>query len=616
MSAARRFELVEGTSKKFWSVTVEGTAVVTHYGRIGTAGQSTTKDESSSASAEKLAAKLVAEKTKKGYVEVSSGGASPKKAAKKVADAKAGATAAPGPTDAEAAPATFGKRIAAIAATAKAAGVVLPKGADEKAIAKVEKVLGVALPAEARAFYLTHDGGPEGALVLGSRLGLRSLAAIESEWKAWEEASEDFDDEDVEAARGVRKKWWSRGWIPVTYDFGGNHCAIDTTPTKAGKVGQIIEVWHDDGARTLESPDFLTWLEAQTWTPSAAPEVEHGAKGGGPKGAASAAAAEGPRKATDAGPKPTDAGGPDPQVDDAVARALTLGRKGAKEAKDEAAEILDELAPFRPFRSVQRIYPKRLRDELTTSQAKFLEALVELGIERNGVGDGLFDDASHLARFMGRAPAGPSDATIQVDGRHVPLWWAASAVGSGHASSDSVLAAWRKLPAKEGLAAYAEIAAGKAYDVLEARLVSDKPAMGYHCDRYGEAHQKLYRERLVTLLADVSLAFGAEGEAAARALVKSLPAPPKKSATHFVVKGRNIVPAPGAGQALVALLSAVQHAAARKAVVDEAFDAALAHLWARIAHDHFLAPKLVQAIAKGLPKPRAEAFKKAVAEPS
>jgi hypothetical protein len=37
------------------------------------------------------------------------------------------------------------------------------------------------------------------------------------------------------------------------------------------------------------------------------------------------------------------------------------------------------------------------------------------------------------------------------------------------------------------------------------------------------------------------------------------------------------------------------------------------HLCVRISTSKFVAPKLVQAIAKGLPKPRAEAFKKAAA---
>jgi len=66
--AKRRFELVEGTSSKFWEIAVDGASYTTTYGRIGTSGQSTTKTASSPEKAQAEADKLVTEKTKKGYV--------------------------------------------------------------------------------------------------------------------------------------------------------------------------------------------------------------------------------------------------------------------------------------------------------------------------------------------------------------------------------------------------------------------------------------------------------------------------------------------------------------------------------------------------------------------
>src|SRR5258708_2771146 len=71
---ARHFELVEGTSSKFWEIALEGTSVITRYGRIGADGQSTTKELDSKAEAFKEYDKLVAEKTKKGYEEKGGGG--------------------------------------------------------------------------------------------------------------------------------------------------------------------------------------------------------------------------------------------------------------------------------------------------------------------------------------------------------------------------------------------------------------------------------------------------------------------------------------------------------------------------------------------------------------
>jgi DNA ligase-1 len=65
----RHFEYVEGTSNKFWEVWVEGVNLYTHYGRIGSKGQTTIKNYPDEAAAQRAADKLIAEKTGKGYIE-------------------------------------------------------------------------------------------------------------------------------------------------------------------------------------------------------------------------------------------------------------------------------------------------------------------------------------------------------------------------------------------------------------------------------------------------------------------------------------------------------------------------------------------------------------------
>lgn len=65
----RRFEFVGGTSAKFWECVVVGNQVTVRYGRLGTDGQTQTKDFSSPESAQKHADGLVSSKLKKGYVE-------------------------------------------------------------------------------------------------------------------------------------------------------------------------------------------------------------------------------------------------------------------------------------------------------------------------------------------------------------------------------------------------------------------------------------------------------------------------------------------------------------------------------------------------------------------
>jgi uncharacterized protein (TIGR02996 family) len=63
----RRYEFVEGSSKKFWEIELEGESFTTRWGRIGSEGQEKTQDFESAAEARKAHDKLVAEKEKKGY---------------------------------------------------------------------------------------------------------------------------------------------------------------------------------------------------------------------------------------------------------------------------------------------------------------------------------------------------------------------------------------------------------------------------------------------------------------------------------------------------------------------------------------------------------------------
>lgn len=69
----RRFEFSEGTSNKFWEVEQAGADVNLRWGRIGTQGQSQTKNFADEAKAAAAVLKLIAEKTGKGYVEQGGG---------------------------------------------------------------------------------------------------------------------------------------------------------------------------------------------------------------------------------------------------------------------------------------------------------------------------------------------------------------------------------------------------------------------------------------------------------------------------------------------------------------------------------------------------------------
>jgi predicted DNA-binding WGR domain protein len=107
----REFQLVEGTSRKFWAIERDGAAHVVQFGRIGTAGQTQRKEFPSEAEAEASCARLIAEKVKKGYTEVGD-----------LAEAAPSATAEPAAAaPARPKPAARGKKAAAAAETAPSA---------------------------------------------------------------------------------------------------------------------------------------------------------------------------------------------------------------------------------------------------------------------------------------------------------------------------------------------------------------------------------------------------------------------------------------------------------------------------------------------------------------
>lgn len=66
----RNFIFTDEKSNKFWTIEVADNSYTVNYGKVGTGGQTQTKDFTDEASCLKAVNKLIAEKTKKGYIEV------------------------------------------------------------------------------------------------------------------------------------------------------------------------------------------------------------------------------------------------------------------------------------------------------------------------------------------------------------------------------------------------------------------------------------------------------------------------------------------------------------------------------------------------------------------
>jgi uncharacterized protein (TIGR02996 family) len=65
----REFQFIEGKSAKFWAIEVQGSSFTVRFGKIGTEGQTQTKEFDSPEEAKKACQKLIAEKVGKGYEE-------------------------------------------------------------------------------------------------------------------------------------------------------------------------------------------------------------------------------------------------------------------------------------------------------------------------------------------------------------------------------------------------------------------------------------------------------------------------------------------------------------------------------------------------------------------
>jgi cell wall assembly regulator SMI1 len=139
----------------------------------------------------------------------------------------------------------------------------LGTGASPERIAEVERVLGAKLPDEMKALYAVHDGiDRDGAFFDG--YAWLPLEEVVSEWKVWKGLLDggDFKGIRSEPQPGIRDDWWNPAWIPFTYNGAGDHHCVDLAPAPGGRAGQIITMWHDEGARELLAPSLGAWIRS------------------------------------------------------------------------------------------------------------------------------------------------------------------------------------------------------------------------------------------------------------------------------------------------------------------------------------------------------------------
>lgn len=69
------------------------------------------------------------------------------------------------------------------------------------------------------------------------------------------------DDASVDADTGIRAAWWSRSWVLIMENGGGDYLCVDLDPAQGGNQGQIITYYHDEMFRSPVAPGLDAMLE-------------------------------------------------------------------------------------------------------------------------------------------------------------------------------------------------------------------------------------------------------------------------------------------------------------------------------------------------------------------
>jgi cell wall assembly regulator SMI1 len=138
-------------------------------------------------------------------------------------------------------------------------------GASEKAIADLEKHIGLQLPDDFKAFYRVHNG--QGKEVFGLVFGLEllSIPRIQQEWDNWNNLGDDLNADlahamSSEPAGYVKPLYLNPKWVPFTTDQTGTHIGMDFDPDHQGVVGQVITFGRNENKKKVLARSFRDYI--------------------------------------------------------------------------------------------------------------------------------------------------------------------------------------------------------------------------------------------------------------------------------------------------------------------------------------------------------------------
>jgi cell wall assembly regulator SMI1 len=138
-------------------------------------------------------------------------------------------------------------------------------GASEKAIAGLERHIGLQLPNDFQAFYRIHNGQGNGVFGLVFGLELLSIKRIKQEWDNWNSLGDDLNVELAPAMSSepkgfVKPLYLNPKWVPFTTDQTGTHLGMDFDPDRKGVVGQVITFGRNENKKKVLAKSFRDYI--------------------------------------------------------------------------------------------------------------------------------------------------------------------------------------------------------------------------------------------------------------------------------------------------------------------------------------------------------------------
>jgi predicted DNA-binding WGR domain protein/cell wall assembly regulator SMI1 len=249
----QRFELIEGNTRKFWEVQAAQTLLTVRFGRIGSTGQTQTKAFENALATQVERDRLIAEKTAKGYVEITvANGATltavtpkPAKAAKEV--------------DEITLEQLFGRLFRATQKLAQQEGYEPPElwamGVTEEALREFESEFRLELPQQLR-LALSLYGEIDDLLLAYTLFSTDGMAL------AYQDFDEFYVEDDNFTLMGPVQMARSKAdRVFFATNVEQDNFAIDLYPAEGGTLGQVVRYHLEGGELEVMAPSYVDFLK-------------------------------------------------------------------------------------------------------------------------------------------------------------------------------------------------------------------------------------------------------------------------------------------------------------------------------------------------------------------